>query len=121
MGYADGIDWSDTGPVMNPFLALELLHECTGNDLWSIDHCKLRNVPAAWIEELAGGFESSYQIDSETIYVGDKTVNQYEGIRDVDLAVKLGEYLGVDTAPLQVSALTRHGLVRAIREAVEED
>jgi len=106
---------------MNPFLALELLNECTGNDLWSIDHCNLRNVPASWIEELSGGFESSYRIDSETIYVGDKKVNQYEGIRDVDLAIKLGEYLGVDTAPLQVLALTRHGLVRAIREAVEEE
>jgi hypothetical protein len=106
---------------MTPFLALELLHECTGNDLWSIEHCQKRNVPISWIEELSGGFESGFGMDSETIYVGDTVVNQYEGVRDVDLAVKLGEYLGVDTAVLQASALTRHGLVRSIREAVEED
>ena len=106
---------------MNPFLALELLHECTGNDLWSIDYCKLREIPASWIEELCDGFESSYRIDDETIYIGDMRVNQYEGIRDVDLAVKLGEYLGADTASLQAMAMTRHGLVKAIRESVEEE
>ena len=106
---------------MNKFLALELLNECTGDDLWSLEHCRARRIPTAWIEELLDGFECSYQIDSETIYVGSRKVSQYEGIRDVDLAIKLGEYLGVNTALLKASALTRHGLVKAIREAVEED
>jgi len=78
-------------------------------------------VPPAWIDELSDGFESDYQIDSQTIYMGDKKINQFEGVPDVDLAIKLGEYLGVDTARLKACALTRHGLVKAIREAVEED
>ena len=106
---------------MNTFFALELLKECAGDDLWSLEHCRARGIPTAWIEELSDGFESSYQIDSETIYVGDRKVSQYEGIRDIDLAIKLGEYLGVNTALLKASSLTRHGLVKAIREAVEED
>ncbi len=73
-----------------------------------------------WLEHLSDQFESGFQRDSETIYVGDRVVNQYHGIRDVDLALKLGEYLGVDLNAVQANASSRRHLVRLIREAIEE-
>ena len=39
---------------------------------------------------------------------------------DVDLAAKLGEFLGVDVAALSDLTLSRGHLVRSIREAVDE-
>jgi hypothetical protein len=105
---------------MHRLLALSLLSECTGDDLWSLEYCRQRGVPEVWIEELLDGFESNFAVDSNTIYVDDHRVNQYEGIRDVDLACKLGEYLGVDTGNVLACHLGRHQIVAAIREAVEE-
>jgi len=36
--------------------ALALLSECLGDEIWSVEHCRLRRVPDAWIEELADAF-----------------------------------------------------------------
>ncbi|RMF44096.1 MAG: hypothetical protein D6753_03455 [Planctomycetota bacterium] len=105
---------------MQRIQALALLAECTGDHIWSEDYCRRRGVPQAWIDELADCYESSFFRDTETIYVEDGPTNQYQGVRDVDLAIRLGQFLGIDTASLQTLALTRGGLVRAIREAVEE-
>ena len=63
--------------------ALRLLAECTGDDIWSLQHCRSRGVPQHWLEELADCFESNPQRDDETIYVEDRPSNQYEGVRDV--------------------------------------
>jgi hypothetical protein len=101
--------------------ALMLLAECTGDDIWSLEHCRIRGVPQSWMDELQDCFESGFQQDSQTIYVGRRLTNQYQGVRDVDLAMRLGEYLGIDVPRLQASAATRADLVRRIREAVEED
>jgi hypothetical protein len=106
--------------VLDRSQAITLLWECSGEEIWSIEYCRRRGIPDAWIEELAQGYESGFRSDEQTIYLEDQVTNQYEGVRDVDLAVKLGAYLGVDldrTLPLAVS---RHGTVRAIREAVED-
>ncbi len=100
--------------------ALSLLSECTGDELWSIEYCRQRGVPETWIEELLDGFESNFALESRTIYVDNQRVNQYEGIRDVDLACKLGEYLGVQTEPILTLGGNRQRIVQAIREAVEE-
>ena len=100
--------------------ALRLLAECTGDDIWSLQHCRSRGVPQHWLEELADCFESNPQRDDETIYVEDRPSNQYEGVRDVDLAIKLGEYFGIDVSLLQPTAASRSHLVRLIVEAVEE-
>lgn len=100
--------------------ALMLLSECSGDDIWSPEHCRLRRVPSAWIEELTDNFESSFQQDAQTIYVGDRVTNQYRGVRDVDLAIKLAEFLGLDSESLIAQAATRRHLVRLIREAIEE-
>ncbi len=105
---------------MHRLLALSLLSECTGDDLWSLEYCRQRGVPEVWIDELLDGFESNLAVESKTIYVDHHRVNQYEGIRDVDLACKLGEYLGVDTANMLAHLFSRHQVVAAIREAVED-
>ena len=100
--------------------ALTLLSECTGDDIWSVEHCRLRGVPEAWIEELVDCYESGFERSSQTIFVRDEVVNQYHGLRDIDLAVKLGEFLSVDVASLDANSATRAQLVLAIRQAIEE-
>ena len=100
--------------------ALALLSECTGNTLWTAEHCRDRNLPPAWIDELCDAFESNPGRDRDTIYVDEKKTNQFHGIRDVDLAAKLGEALGIDVAALQRQTLGRSTLVAAIKEAVME-
>lgn len=101
--------------------ALMLLSECSGDDIWSPEHCRLRGVPAAWIEELSDNYESGFQRDADTIYYADRAINQYHGVRDVDLAIKLGEFLGVDVRLAISQAASRRHLVRLIHEAIEED
>lgn len=107
--------------MFNRLKALTLLSECTGDDIWSEEHCRLRGVPEAWIEELADCYESGFRSDSQTIYVERRATNQYQGVRDVDLAIKLGEYLGVPVAELEAVSPSRARLVSAIREAVMEE
>ena len=107
--------------MLNRLKALTLLSECTGDDLWSVEHCEQRGIPHQWIEELADCYESGYQRDSQTIYYQERRVNQYHGIRDVDLAIKLGEYLGVAVQELISLSPSRARLVLAIRQAIEEE
>ena len=110
--------------MLNRLTALRLLSECTGDEIWSVDLCQQRGVPAAWIEELTDCFESDFSIDSQTIYehTGNRIgpTNQYKGIRDVDLAMKLGSYLDLDVTSLQAASLSRADLVRRIQEEIEE-
>ena len=100
--------------------ALVLLTECTGDDIWSIEHCRARRVPESWIAELSDAFESGFQNDRQTIYVGEKQVNQYHGIRDVDLAIKLAGVLGIDIDRITATAISRQAIVREIKEAMME-
>lgn len=104
--------------------ALALLDECNGDDLWSVDHCQLCRVPQEWIDELADAYETSYRFRDQTISVPDpagrRVVNQYHGVRDVDLAIKLGRQLGVNVDSIQSISLTRQSLVRNIKDAVFE-
>ncbi len=105
---------------LNRLRALTLLSECNGDDIWSLDHCRRRGIPETWIEELADCYESGFENDHQTIYVGETAVNQYHGIRDVDLAIKLGEFLNVDVETLRGTTASRSRLVLAIRQAIEE-
>lgn len=100
--------------------ALAILGECSGDHIWSVEHCRLRRVPEAWIEELADAFESGFFDDRQTIYVGECQTNQYEGVRDLDLAVRAGESLGVDVERACSVSLSRAGLVQSIKRAVME-
>ena len=47
-------------------------------------------------------------------------MNQFEGIRDVDLAIRLADYLGADVQRVLTAAFSRAAVVRALCEAVEE-
>ncbi len=107
--------------MFNRLTALALLTECTGDDIWSIDHCRQRGIPQAWIDEMADCYESGFRHDTQTIYVGNQPVNQYHGIRDVDLALKLGEFLGIDVERIKETSITRCSLVEKIKQSAEEE
>jgi len=100
--------------------ALAILDECSGDDIWSVEHCRARRVPEAWINELADAFESSFFVDSQTIYLDRQRLAQYHGVRDVDLATRVAATLGLDVDRLLARALSRRDAVRAIKEAVME-
>lgn len=106
---------------MPPLKALMLLQECTGVDIWPVDHCRSRGIPEDWIEELADAFESGFDRDVETIYFQDRPVNQFHGILDFDLAIRLGQQLGLDVARITTHTLSPRDTVRAIQEAAEEE
>jgi hypothetical protein len=97
---------------------LALLAECTGDDIWSVPHCRERRVPEIWIEELADAYESGFQSNRQTIYTDRGMTNQYHGIRDVDLAIRLAEALGIEVAPSAISRFGRARLVQEIKDAV---
>ncbi len=101
--------------------ALRLLELCDGEEIWSIDYCRRQRVPERWIREMRDAYESGYSDRSQTIYYGGQMVNQFEGILAVDIALRVASILGVDTARILASSMGRDAVVRAIREAVEED
>ncbi|MBI84580.1 MAG: hypothetical protein CMJ81_15410 [Planctomycetaceae bacterium] len=100
--------------------SLRLISECVGDEIWSTELCREKGIPQAWVEELADCFESGYESDRQTIYHESRMVNQYHGVRDVDLAFKLAEYLGVNSQQASSHALGMRSKVRALKEAVEE-
>lgn len=100
--------------------ALAILSECTGHEIWSIEHCRAAGVPQPWIDELSDAFESGFRSDHETIYVENDRINQYHGVRDVDLALKLAESLGLNIASISASATNRQNVVVAIKNAIME-
>jgi hypothetical protein len=97
-----------------------LLDDCTGRDIWSVELCRQRGIPDAWIEELADCYESGFRHDRQTIYEQEKIVHQYFGVKDVQLACRLAEYLGVDVAKAIALQPTSEAEVRALKEAVDE-
>ena len=99
---------------------LALLSRCVGNEIWSVPTCRSYGVPEAWIEELADAFESGFEDDHETIYLGDATTNQYHGVRDVDLAIRIGRMLGVNIDQATEMAWGGPAVVRSITDAIME-
>ncbi len=97
-----------------------LLAECRGNEIWSEPLCRKKGVPDAWFEELADCFESGFRTDRDTIYLKEEVTNQYQGLRDLDLAHKLADFLGVDTKRVTAWVLDREAEVKALQEAVDE-
>jgi hypothetical protein len=100
--------------------ALALLSHCRGDEIWSVEHCRQQGVPEPWIEELADAYESGYRSDHETIYVADRATNQYHGIRDLDLAMRLGQAMGLQVERLTASVVGRRAMVEAIKQAIME-
>ena len=97
-----------------------LLAECRGDEIWSAELCQQKGIPPTWIEELSDTYESGFRSDRETIYDENGLTNQYRGVRDLHLAYKLAEFLGVDTSQATAFALGREAEVRLLKEAVEE-
>lgn len=97
-----------------------LLAECRGDEIWAPTTCKKKGIPEAWIEELSDTFESGFRSDRETIYEQGEVTNQYHGVRDLALAHRLAEFLGVDSARVTEFSLGREAEVRALQEAVDE-
>ena len=86
-----------------------------GARIWEFD-----GTTNAWIEELQDAYESGFDSYNQTIYYRNEVVNQFEGIRDVDLACKIGQLLKVNVARIVQQQVSRVGVVREIREAIEE-
>ncbi|WP_182866231.1 hypothetical protein [Stieleria mannarensis] len=97
---------------------LSLLAECTGDDIWSVEHCRARRIPETWIEQLSDAYESGFKSDQQTIYTDDGVTNQYHGVRDVDLAIRLAESMGIRVDANALARLGRARLVQAIKDAV---
>jgi hypothetical protein len=105
---------------MNRNHALLLLSECTGDDIWSVEYCMQRSVPQAWIRKLQDAYESGFNcLDSQIFFKG-QVVNQFEGVRDVDLACLIAQRLNLNVQRIVQRHSTRAGIVRAIREELEE-
>jgi hypothetical protein len=106
--------------VLTRLTARILLSECNGRDIWPVELCRQKGVPPSWIDELADCFESGFRSDRQTIYYDQQPLNQFHGVHDLQLAYRLGEFLGVDTH--QVTSLTcdPESQVRAIQEAADE-
>ncbi len=98
--------------------ALALLSQCTGDEIWSIQTCRDAGVPESWIGQLADTFESGFRSDNQTIYLEHTAINQYHGVRDVDLAILVARSFGLDVDRVTATALGRRGIVAAIKEAV---
>lgn len=106
--------------MLSRLKAQMILSECRGDEIWAVETCRSKGIPETWIEELADTFESGFRSDRETIYEQGEVTNQYHGVRDLALAYKLAEFLGVDAARATERSLGREAEVRALQEAVEE-
>lgn len=91
--------------------------ECTGRDIWSIKICREKRVPQQWIDELANCFESGFRHDRQTIYYNESMTNQFEGVFDRDLAIKLAQFLGIDASSVIATALNPEQEVSELKEA----
>ena len=100
--------------------ALAILSKCIGHQIWDVETCFNQGVPQDWIDELADAYESGFRSDRQTIYVADSVTNQYHGVRDVDLAIRLGKVLGVDVGRVTETAISDRGVVQSIKDAVIE-
>lgn len=101
-------------------LALSILAECTGETIWTVDYAAARGVPPDWIDALSDAFESGFDDDRDTIYVGPRAVGQFHGIRDIDLCRRIAQLMHVDLDRIEAQSMSRRDLYRRIVEAIEE-
>lgn len=106
---------------MNRHKLLHWLAECTGDDIWSMEHCRLRGVPEEWLTQLRDVYESGFQSHSQKIFFGEKLINQFEGVRDVDLACRIAAALGLNIAKIVSESFSRSDCVTKIKESLEDE
>ena len=97
-----------------------LLTECTGRDIWSVETCRERGIPEAWIAELADAHESGFERDRDTIYHEGQPTNQYHGVHDLRLARQLAEVLGLDLIRARALSVDDTSEVRLLQEAADD-
>jgi hypothetical protein len=100
---------------------LNLLTECTGDDIWPLDYCRQRRIPENWIDELRDAYETGFDSPTNMIFFRGEIVNQFEGIRDVDIASKIAANWPLPIGKLAETAWSRADLVNKIKEAIEEE
>lgn len=106
--------------------ALAILLQCDGDHVWSEPFCRQRGIPESWVRELADAHESGFERDHQTLYVdgGDagrmRVTNQYHGVHDRKLALRIAEQFGLDVDRVTAGSVTDRQIVRAIQDAVEE-
>ncbi|MCH2180008.1 MAG: hypothetical protein MK106_14520 [Mariniblastus sp.] len=105
---------------LNPTTAMAILAQCRGDEIWSIETCRQANVPEVWIEELVDAHESGFDNDRNTIYERGQLVNHYHGVADLALAIRVAEFLGIDTSLTLQSILGRRAQVNALKEEIDE-
>ncbi len=106
--------------MQDPFRLYKWLAECRGDEVWSVEHCRERGVPESVINALCDNYESGLAEQNERLYTDDGSVNQFQGVRDVDLAMWIGRQLGIDVDRIATMHFSSTSIVQAIREAVEE-
>jgi hypothetical protein len=105
---------------MNDVLAASLLLKCRGDEIWSRKVCVQEGVPEAWIEELFDCFESGFRYRGQTLFIEAGITNQFAGCRDLDLAFKFAEYLGVDTSTFRQTPYSPIKIVQLLQEELDE-
>jgi hypothetical protein len=105
---------------INKSHALAILSVCDGDEIWSCDYCRLQRIPDDWISKLRDVFESDFSDPGSTIYEDGKRLTQYEGVRTVDIAVRVAECLGIRIDPWVLSNNHRAMIVAWIKERAEE-
>lgn len=105
---------------MDQVTAQMLLLKCRGNEVWDATACKAAGIPDVWIEELTDRYESGFDSDRNSLYVDGRLVNQFEGVSDLMLAIKLAEYIGIDWENATKFAISRTAKVEAIQAELDE-
>jgi len=105
---------------LNSTSAQLLLLKCVGDQIWDEQTCIDQGIPIIWFDELVENYESGFDNDRNTIYVNQHMVNQYRGVSDLQIALKLAEFLGIDWERATSTALGRRAKVEAIKAELDE-
>lgn len=97
-----------------------LLLKCDGDEIWDEQTCRQAGVPDSWIIQLKDRHESGFDSRMSQIFVDNQLVNQYEGVHDLKLALKLADYLGIDWERIVATKLGRRAIVTALKEELDE-
>ena len=105
---------------MNYVLAASLLLKCRGDEIWSREVCEREQVPEPWIDDLFDCFESGFRYRQQTLFADEGAINQFAGCRDLDLAYKLAEYLGIETSTFRQMPYSPKKIVQLLQEELDE-
>lgn len=100
--------------------ALRLISLCNPDDIWSIDDCTKSRVPTDWIDAFRETYESNFEDPSSTIQQDGRKLNQYHGVRAIDIAVQAAVGLGLRLDPSVLASNHRGLILQSIRENIEE-